>query len=217
MPNAGAFAATARPIRPRPMMPELLAAQLHAEHEVERPALPLPAPNRAAPLRRSAGSTREDQRPGQLRGRFGEHVGRVRDDHAAGLHRRHVDVVVADRDVGDDLKVRRASRSRIASIRSVRRQISARLAGEALLQLVARDRRRAVVEVDVARGLKPCEDGGGYASGETGRGAQCMRCIADCASSSVSVRLAVAAVVARHGRLDQARAARIGQRVAASG
>ena len=58
MPNAGALAATARPIRPPADDAELLAAQLHAEHEVERPALPAAARGSVDRLRRRAGRCR---------------------------------------------------------------------------------------------------------------------------------------------------------------
>ena len=47
MPKAGARAATARADAAEPDDAELLAAQLGAEHEVERPALPV-APRAAA-------------------------------------------------------------------------------------------------------------------------------------------------------------------------
>ena len=84
MPKAGALAATARPIRPRPMMPELLAAQLHAEHEVERPAVPAAAPNQPIAFG-DPPRDRQNQGPGELGDRFGEHIGRVRHDDAARL------------------------------------------------------------------------------------------------------------------------------------
>ena len=91
---------------------ELFAAQLRAEHEVDRPALPRAAPDQplsfADPPRRG-----QDQRPGQLRGGLGEHVRRIGDDHAALRRRWNVDVVVADGDVCDDLQVRRRVEQRL--------------------------------------------------------------------------------------------------------
>ena len=61
---------------------ELLAAQLGAEHEVERPALPAAAPDQALAFGQPARDA-EDQRPGEIGGRLGQHVGRVGDDDAA--------------------------------------------------------------------------------------------------------------------------------------
>ena len=43
----------------------------------------------------------------EIGGGLGQHVRRVGDDDARARARRHVDVVVADRDVGDDLQVGR--------------------------------------------------------------------------------------------------------------
>src|SRR5690606_4652938 len=48
---------------------------------------------------------RHEQRPGEVRGGVVEHAGGVGDPDALLRRRRHVDVVVAHRDVGDDLEV----------------------------------------------------------------------------------------------------------------
>ena len=47
----------------------------------------------------------EDQRPGQIGGRVGQHVRRVGHDDAALARGRDVDVVVADGGVRDDLQI----------------------------------------------------------------------------------------------------------------
>ena len=65
MPNAGAFAATARPIRPAPDDPQLLAAQLRPEHEIQRPALPAAGAHEPVALGDPPRDA-EDQRPGEL-------------------------------------------------------------------------------------------------------------------------------------------------------
>ena len=75
--------------------PELLAAQLRAEHEVERPAFPLAAPHQPLAFRQ-APRDREDQRPGEVGHRLGQHIRRVGDDDAARPRVGNVDVVVAD-------------------------------------------------------------------------------------------------------------------------
>ena len=66
----------------QPHQPELLATQLGAEHEVERPPLPRACADDPLALRQAPGD-REDQRPREIGHRLGEHVGRIRDDHAA--------------------------------------------------------------------------------------------------------------------------------------
>ena len=107
---------------------ELLAAQLHPEHVVERPALPT-APRRTHALAfAEPPRDGEDQRPGEVGARVGQHVRRVGDLDARARARRHVDVVVADGDIGDDLAAAAPQRRAVrASMRSVSRQMSASL------------------------------------------------------------------------------------------
>ena len=88
IPNAGARAATARRDPAEPDEPELLAAQLGAEHEVERPALATRRAEPAARLPTSRRVMREDQRPREVGDRLGQHVRRIGDDDAAGRARK---------------------------------------------------------------------------------------------------------------------------------
>ena len=80
--------------------PERLSLQARAEHEEHaprpRPAGADQALGLAQPPRR-----RQDQREREVGGGVGQHAGRVGAHHPAGGARRHVDVVVADRDVRD--------------------------------------------------------------------------------------------------------------------
>ena len=86
--------------------PELFAAQLGAEHEIERPAAPSAASNQPISFG-DPPRQREIKRPRQLGGRLRQDVWRIGDHDAARLDRRDVDVVVADRNVRDDLQLRR--------------------------------------------------------------------------------------------------------------
>ena len=92
-------------MRPAPTIAELLAGELHAGQEVERPSLPLAAPQQPIALDEPP-RDREDQRPRELGDGFGEDAGRVRDDDPAGARRGDVDVVVADGDLTDDAQRR---------------------------------------------------------------------------------------------------------------
>ena len=87
MPNAGALAATARPIRPRPMIPSCLPrSSVPSMKSIVQPFQPPRRTSRSpSPIRRAAVRIR---RPGQLRRRLGEDVRGVRDDHATRLRRR---------------------------------------------------------------------------------------------------------------------------------
>ena len=61
---------------------ERLAAQLVAEHEVERPPLPGAASNQAIALADAARDV-HDERPREIGGRLGQHIGCVGHDDAA--------------------------------------------------------------------------------------------------------------------------------------
>src|SRR3989449_3931224 len=69
------------------------------------PAGPPPAAHQLHAFEQPAGG-REDQRPGEIGRRLGENAGRVGDEHFADLGRDEIDVVVADRAIRDDAKVR---------------------------------------------------------------------------------------------------------------
>ena len=145
---------------------ELLAAQLHAEHVVERPAAPRAGAHHALAFAEPP-RDREDQAPGEIGARVGQHVGRVGDGDAARAAGRHVDVVVADRDVGDDLQLR-ARGIEHRGIDRVGQQADDRvLAGDALQQLLARDRLVADVQIDIATLFEPADDFDGSLRYET--------------------------------------------------
>jgi hypothetical protein len=136
--------------------PELLAAQLRAEHEVQRPALPAASSDQPLPFPDAPGDG-EDQPPGELRDRLGQHVWRVRHDDAPLLRRRNVDVLVAHGDVRDDLQA-------IAGCEDVFRNAVGQQADERILahqsplQLLRGHGGRAVVQVDQVRRGKHPED-----------------------------------------------------------
>ena len=160
MPNAGARAATARPMRPRPTSPSCLPRSSDAEHEVERPALPL-APAHQALAFRQPPRDRQDQRPGEIGDRLGQHVRRVGDDDAARPRVGDVDVVVADGDVRDRLQRRRGVDD--GPVDRVGEQADERvLAGHPRSQLVGRNRALAGVQIDVRDGAAAsrCTDEG---------------------------------------------------------
>ena len=82
MPNAGALAATALPMRPPPMMPSCLPRSSMPSMKSSAQALPGARPHQPIALADTPRDA-EDQRPRELRDRLGEHVGRVGDDDAA--------------------------------------------------------------------------------------------------------------------------------------
>ncbi len=164
MPNAGARAATARPMRPRPTRPSCLPRSSDAEHEVERPALPLAAPHQPLAFRQPP-RDRQNQRPREIGHRLGEHVRRVGDDDRRATRVRDVDVVVADGDVGDDLQRRRGVDD--ARVDRIGQQADERvLVGDALAQLRRRNRSVAAVQIDSGDRLELGENGGRELAGD---------------------------------------------------
>ena len=130
---------------------ELLPPQFHAEHEVQRPPAPFSAANEAIAFGDTAGK-RQDQAPGQLRRRFGQNIGCVGKRHAARLHRRNVDVVVTNGNVGDDLQIRKP-RIDDGSIDSIGEKTDQPLlTRDPPLQLVRSERQRSIVQIDIAGG-----------------------------------------------------------------
>jgi hypothetical protein len=85
---------------------QLSPPQLHAEHEVEGPALPSAAAHEAVALRHAPRDV-HDQRPGQVGSRLGEDIRRVGNDNASRARGVHIDVVEADCDVGDHFEAAR--------------------------------------------------------------------------------------------------------------
>jgi hypothetical protein len=84
---------------------QLLAAQLHAEHVIERPAAPLAGANDALAFAERRVIARISPHVKSAHG-IGQDVGRVRHGNRRARGRRHVDVVVAHGDVGHDLQLR---------------------------------------------------------------------------------------------------------------
>ena len=161
MPNAGALAATARPIRPRPMMPSCLPRS--SMPSMKSSAQPFQSPRADEAIALGDPPRRgEDQPPRQLGRRLGQDVGRVRHHDPARSRRRHVDVVVPDRDVRHDRELRRGVEH--VAVDAVGQHADERpLVGEPPLQLVGGQRRRPVVQVDVAGSLEAGEHGSGDA------------------------------------------------------
>ncbi len=98
--NPSARLATARPIRPSPMIPSVAPCTsspryLAGSHVTQSPSLG-GVDRLGQPARRG-----QQQRERQVRGRVGEHIRRVADRDASPRGRGEVDVVVADRVVGD--------------------------------------------------------------------------------------------------------------------
>ena len=207
MPNARRRAATAWPIRPKPTMPSCLPRSSRAEHEVERPPLPAAAPNQPIAFG-DAPRDAEDQRPGEIGGRLGQHVRRVGDDDAALARRGDVDVVVADGDVRNDLQVAAGVDHRAVDRVGQQRMTRRLLAGSARISCVrATAARRSLRSTSHgASSVATAHAREGIRRGERGR----LRLRPMPSSRSVAVRLAVAAVVARHGGLDDARPVRVG-------
>ena len=129
--------------------PELLAAQLGAEHEIERPGLPASAPHQAVAFGDTAHDA-ENQRPGEIGGGLGEHVGRVGDDHAQLARRVHVDVVDADRHRRHHLEVWQPGLEHGAIHGVGQQRNQPLLAAHAGHELVVGQERVAIVEIDVA-------------------------------------------------------------------
>ena len=110
----------------------------------------------------------EDERPCELGGRFGEHVGRVRRGRAVAPDGGDVDVVVADRDVGDDLQLRARGHHLVVDAIGEDADDGV-LAGHAAQQFVARNRPFAAIHVDVVLCFEGREDGRGDPSCEEDR------------------------------------------------
>ena len=214
MPNAAARAATAWPMRPKPTMPSCLPRR--SVPSMKSSANPFHAPRRT---RRSPSTMpardAEDERPRQVGRRLGQHVGRVGDDDAALARRRHVDVVVADGNVATTFEV--APRLEHRAIDGVGHHADQPLlAGHARDELVVREACSPSYAIDVARRFEPRARRRQLADGTSsstwwqraavgrGRAAEDRRreriggtaaAHAHC-RPSVSVRLAVAAVIA---------------------
>ena len=148
---------------------ELLAAELHAQHEVQRPALPAASPHQPLAFRQPP-RHRQNQRPREFRGRLREHVRCVRDDDPARLRGGDVDVVVAHGDVRDDFQIGCATHH-------VCRDGVGQDAHQPLLplqaadELVGRQRRGPVIQLDAAAGLEFRLDRRGDPAGQQDAGA----------------------------------------------
>jgi len=88
------------PDSPEPHDSEGLAVDVRAPEEVPLPAVPLARACEAVGLHDAPGGGHQEG-PREIRRRLGKDVRCIGDDHAAAASRRDVDVVVADRDIGD--------------------------------------------------------------------------------------------------------------------
>ena len=155
MPNAGARAATAWPIRPNPTMPSCLPRR--SEPSMKSSANPFHSPAAHQPVALDdPAHDAEDQRPRQVGGGLGEHVRRVGDDDAALARGGDVDVVVADGDRGRRPSDRGPASSTARSIASVTTETSPCLpATRAISSSCGRSPR--LWTIDVAGVLEPRE------------------------------------------------------------
>ena len=184
------------PMRPEPDDAELPAAQLHAEQLVERPSLPVAAPQHPLAFAQPAGHG-QDQRQREIGRGIRQDVRRVGDDDAPLTRGGDVDVVVADGDVGDDAQsLARFDHRPIDGVGDHRQQRL--LAGDAAHQLVVRRRRRvaSMRSTSHAASRRVMTDAGSLRVRRTG--------------GLVAVGLAVAAVIAHHRGLDDAGAVGVG-------
>jgi hypothetical protein len=119
----------------------------------------------------------ENQRPGQVGGRVGQHAGRIRDDHPAVARGRRVDVVIAYGGVRDDLQLGARVDDRLVD--GIGDHADKRLfAGDSRNELVVRHDVDALfaVLIDVTDRFEPGENRRGDLSGEQyerSRAAQC--------------------------------------------
>ena len=136
---------------------ELLAPQLHTQHVIERPATPRTGANHAFALAK-APRNRQDQRPGEVGAGIRQDVRCVGDRDAARAARCHVDVVIADGDVGDDLQTRPGGVEHRGVDRVGQQAHDGIDTGDALQQFIARNRGAAGVQIDLANRFKLRDD-----------------------------------------------------------
>lgn len=143
---------------------QALAGHMDAHHGGRAPDAPGVAADGPLALVSPAGSA-ENEQEGDIRGRIGQHVGRVADDDAPALAGLEVDVFVADRECGDDAdRVRQPGDA-------VRRQLVGRTGQQGLASGGGRD--DFVAGIEPIRGIedhivvagKPRLDGGGQPAG----------------------------------------------------
>ena len=103
MPKARARRATAVPIRPMPMMPSRLPQMRWPSIQVGDQPLPFSVLEDFQAFGEPA-RHRQDQRHGHVGGVFGQHAGRIGDGDAALMRGRHVDIVDAVAEIGDQLE-----------------------------------------------------------------------------------------------------------------
>ena len=157
----------------------------------------------------------EDDRPGEVGRGLGEHVGRVGHHHAARAGRGHVDVVVSHGHGGHDAQVRSGLQHGVVH-RVGEHRHERLLAAHPFGQGIA-SQRLAFVQIDLARLLEARH----RARGKTASNEDCRALTLARLGSGLwslepepgarlmAVRLAIAAVVAGHRGLDEARAIRV--------
>ena len=124
--------------------------QVDAEEALKLPGLPV-APAHEGVRGDDVAGGREQQRPGQVGRGLGQDAGRVDDGAAVGAGLVEVDVVIADRDVGDDLQTR--SRGEDLGVDSVAQHTDERIAAPHAFEQERTGHRLVVlVAVDLADG-----------------------------------------------------------------
>ena len=201
-----------------------LAGQAAAQHEIEAPSLPRARAHKplafAEPSRDG-----QDEGPGEIRRRIRQHIRRVRAVNPLRRGVRHIEVVVADGDVGDDLQRGPGRVDGRAVDAAAQEHDDTGLALEPLVQLLDGQRQLTRVQVDVMVRGQAGNRGARKAAGDEDGGHRQLR-ISDCRlritkftrfesresaicnpQFLVALRHTVAAVVAADGRLDHTRAA----------
>jgi len=122
--------------------------QLHPEQELRRPDPRPPRPQPPVTLG-DPPPTRQQQRPGQVGGRLGEHVGSIGDSDAPAAALGHVHVVVADRVVGHHPQLRPGRVEQLPIDPLGEQHHQPVLAGRPRQQLRTRHRPRPIPHVEV--------------------------------------------------------------------
>ena len=163
------------------------AAQLAPEKLLGLPARPLAAAQDLVGLDDPPPGG-EHERHGELGGRVGQDVGRVRRAHAALAHRLGVDVVVADGEVRDDLQRRAGPAQQRAVDGHGRVGHEGVGAGHVFLQPHPVERDAATRDVTARR--EPIQPGGGQRAGHDnshdGKGSRLRWCAAGIATRGIS-------------------------------
>jgi hypothetical protein len=132
---------------------------------IERPPFPLAPAQLAFRFAQSPGD-RQDEAPGEVSARIGQHVGRVGRDDAAGAAGVEIEVVVANRDIGHHPELRPGGVQHLVIDAVGQKTDQPLLPGNAFEQFLARNGRSAVVKIDVGARLEPGKHRGRNPSGQ---------------------------------------------------